>query len=69
MCFRPGAERRKPSLGSDMHGPGPESDTESIADYADGNDAGSDASRVVEQQPVGQTVFGFHFLEERRDLY
>ena len=36
---RPGGEKRKGSISSEMRLP-PESDTESIADYADGNDAG-----------------------------
>ena len=34
-----GGEKRKGSISSEMRLP-PESDTESIADYADGNDAG-----------------------------
>ena len=34
-----GGEKRKPSISSEMRMPA-ESDTESIADYADGNDAG-----------------------------
>jgi len=36
-----GGEKRKPSISSEMRMPA-ESDTESIADYADGNDAGMD---------------------------